>query len=113
MKTISVREFRDRLADHLDGDPIVVTRHSHNVAIVYSLRHPSTVPLEVRRSIVDSTAARLDVHPDWPLRSPMVAAYKRDVDRTLIRENLKRTAEERLRALQELQRFAGELRRAR
>ncbi len=97
----------------LDGDPLLVARHGRNVAIVYSLRHPSTVPLEVRRSIVDSAAARLDVHPDWPLRSPIIAIYKRDVDRTLIRENLRRTPEERLQALQQMQRFAEELRRAR
>ncbi len=43
---------------------------------------------------------------------PVIEAYKRDVDRTLIRENLKRSIEERLEALIELQRFAEELGRA-
>jgi hypothetical protein len=43
---------------------------------------------------------------------PVIEAYKRDIDRTLIRENLKRTVEERLEALMELQSFAEELRRA-
>jgi hypothetical protein len=43
---------------------------------------------------------------------PVIEAYKKDVDRTLIRENLRRTPEERLRALMEMQRFAIELRRA-
>jgi hypothetical protein len=43
---------------------------------------------------------------------PVIEAYKRDVDRTLIRENLKRSIEERLEALIELQRFAEELQRA-
>ena len=113
MRSVPIREFRARLADMLDGEPLLVARHGRNVAIVYSLRHPATVPLEVRRNIVDAAASRLDVRPDWPLRSPVVAIYKRDVDRTLIRENLKRTPEERLRALQEMQRFAKELRRAR
>ena len=48
-----------------------------------------------------------------PLASdPVIEAYKRDVDRTLIRENLKRTVQERLEALIELQRFAEELHRA-
>jgi hypothetical protein len=42
----------------------------------------------------------------------IIEAYKRDVDRTLLRENLKRTPEERLRRLMELQAFAEELRRA-
>ena len=43
---------------------------------------------------------------------PVVDAYKPGIDRTLIRENLKRTPEERLRVLQQLQAFAEELRRA-
>jgi hypothetical protein len=43
---------------------------------------------------------------------PVIEAYKKDVDRTMIRENLRRTPEERLRALMEMQRFAIELRRA-
>ena len=113
MRTVPIREFRARLAEMLEGDPLLVARHGRNVAVVYSLRHPSSVPLEVRRGIVDSAAAHLNVQPDWPLRSPIIAVYKRDVDRTLIRENLRRTPEERLKALQEMQRFAAELRRAR
>jgi hypothetical protein len=43
---------------------------------------------------------------------PVIEAYKKDVDRTLIRENLKRTPDERIRQLVALQRFALELRRA-
>jgi hypothetical protein len=43
---------------------------------------------------------------------PVIEAYKRDIDRTLIRENLKRSIEERLEALIDLQRLADELRRA-
>jgi hypothetical protein len=43
---------------------------------------------------------------------PVVDAYKPGIDRTLIRENLKRSPEERLRALQQLQAFAEELQRA-
>lgn len=50
---------------------------------------------------------------DQPLEpDPVIEVYKRDIDRTLIRENLKRTVEERLEALMELQSFAEELRRA-
>lgn len=41
---------------------------------------------------------------------PVVDAYKRDIDRSLIRRNLARSIEERLEALMELQRFAEELR---
>jgi hypothetical protein len=43
---------------------------------------------------------------------PVVEAYKQDVDRTLIRANLRRTMEERFLNLMQLQRFAAELRRA-
>ena len=43
---------------------------------------------------------------------PVVEAYKKDIDRTLIRENLKLTVEERFRKAMALARFADELRRA-
>ena len=43
---------------------------------------------------------------------PVIEAYKKDVDRTLIRENLKLTVEERLQNLERLQEFANEIRRA-
>ncbi len=44
--------------------------------------------------------------------SAIIELYKRDVDITLIRENLKLTVEQRLRNLQNLQRFVEELREA-
>ncbi|MDZ7361126.1 MAG: hypothetical protein ONB46_10415 [candidate division KSB1 bacterium] len=44
--------------------------------------------------------------------SAIIELYKRDVDVTLIRENLKLPAEQRLRNLQNLQRFAEGLRKA-
>ena len=44
--------------------------------------------------------------------SAIIELYKRDVDITLIRENLKLTVEQRLLNLQNLQRFAEELRQA-
>jgi hypothetical protein len=42
----------------------------------------------------------------------VIDRYKQDVDRTLLRANLQRTPEERLRNLMALQRFAEELRAA-
>lgn len=45
-------------------------------------------------------------------RDPVIEAYKKDIDRTLLRENVRRTPDERLQALMELQRFARELREA-
>lgn len=43
---------------------------------------------------------------------PVIEAFKKDIDRTLIRENLKLSHEERLLKLMQLQRFAHELRHA-
>ncbi len=43
---------------------------------------------------------------------PVIEAYKKDVDRTLIRESLKLTVEQRCERLVELQRFDQELKRA-
>jgi hypothetical protein len=43
---------------------------------------------------------------------PVVEAYKKGIDRTLIRENLKLTIDERFRKAMALARFAEELRRA-
>ena len=43
---------------------------------------------------------------------PVIEAYKKDVDRTLIRESLRLTVTERFERLMELQRFAEEMRRA-
>jgi len=42
---------------------------------------------------------------------PVIDAYKSGIDVTLIRENLRKTPEQRLRDLQELQAFAEELRK--
>jgi len=51
----------------------------------------------------ENTEARLD---------PVIEFYKRDVDRTLIRANLRLSVEERFDQLMRMQEFAEELRRA-
>ena len=43
---------------------------------------------------------------------PMIEAYKRDIDMTLLRENLRRSVDERVRNLIALQQLAEEARRA-
>lgn len=43
---------------------------------------------------------------------PVIEAYKKDIDRTLLRENLKLTVQQRFENLMQLQRFAEELQRA-
>jgi transcriptional regulator with XRE-family HTH domain len=42
----------------------------------------------------------------------VIEAYKRDVDRTLLRENLAKSVDERIRSLVELQEFGEEVQRA-
>lgn len=48
--------------------------------------------------------------PSGDSMDDVIAVYKRDIDRTLLRESLKLTVTERLQRLQDLQRFAEELR---
>ena len=52
--------------------------------------------------------------PDDPgkERDPVIEAYRRGIDLTLVEENLRLTVEQRLVKWMELQRFAEELRRA-
>ncbi|HKO36569.1 MAG TPA: hypothetical protein VJV21_08820 [Pyrinomonadaceae bacterium] len=43
---------------------------------------------------------------------PVIEAYKKDIDRTLLRENLRLTVEQRFENLMSLQDFVEELRKA-
>jgi hypothetical protein len=54
----------------------------------------------------------MDQHYTSFEHDPIIEAYKKDVDLSLIRENLKLTPTERLEKLMKLQEFAKELRRA-
>lgn len=56
-----------------------------------------------------------DLTDDTKIRiesDPVIEAYKRDIDRSLIRENLRLTVDQRFQQLMELQRFAEELQNA-
>ena len=53
----------------------------------------------------------MEKEPD-PGRDPVIEAYKKGIDRTLIRENLKLSVEQRFVRSMALARFAEELRRA-
>jgi transcriptional regulator with XRE-family HTH domain len=61
-------------------------------------------------------AAGFDVNvslvPKAVSKDPVVEAYKRDVDRTLLRENLRKTVDRRLRDMEAFRKSADELRRA-
>ena len=121
MRMTSVREFRARLAEFLEGrESLVITRHGQHVAVVYPMNDPKRIPPEVRRRIYVDLASRMAsslgtedlLHRD-STGDAVIDAFKRDVDRTLIRENLRKTPEQRLRALESLQRLAEEVRQAR
>lgn len=56
-------------------------------------------------------ALRLSLDP-LPPRDPVVEAYKRDIDRSLLRENLNRSVDERLQGLSDLVEFDTALRTA-
>jgi len=54
-------------------------------------------------------ANRLEAGKDL---DPVIEAYKKDIDVTLIRENLRLTVDQRFQQLMRLQQFAEDLRRA-
>ena len=56
----------------------------------------------------ESGLDRISMAPD-----PVIEAYKKDVDRTLIRENLKLSVQQRINKMIAAQAFAEELRRSR
>jgi len=50
MTTISVDELSKRTAEILDSDePVIVTRDGKHVAVLYPIRNPNDIPMEVRR----------------------------------------------------------------
>lgn len=53
-----------------------------------------------------------DTLPPADFYDPVIEAYKKDVDRTLLRENLKLTVEQRLRKFASFLEYAQELRGA-
>ena len=55
----------------------------------------------------ETLSLAIDLSPD-----PVVEAYKKDVDRTLIRENLRKSHEERVLALEAMLEVVYEVRRA-
>ena len=61
------------------------------------------------------TAAGFDISIEITPRAapdPVIEAFKRDIDRSLLRQNLAKSPDERLHALRSLQRLAAEARRA-
>ena len=65
MKTATIREFRSNVAKLIDSDEsVLVTKHGKPAAVLYPLRDPSKIPLEVRRklylALTEDIAKQLD-----------------------------------------------------
>lgn len=58
------------------------------------------------------SAGQMVTEPEHRETDPVVDAFKKDIDRTLLRQNLKRTVSERLANLVALQELAEEAKRA-
>jgi hypothetical protein len=83
------------------------TIRSRNLDINASLSRPRTGLSNRGSDYTNRMAGEIVLEPD-----PVIEAYKKDVDRTLLRENLKLTPEERLRKLHSAVRGLIELREA-
>ena len=52
MKTTTLRDFSTRIAELVDDDePVLVTRDGKAAAVLYPLRDPKKLPLELRRQL--------------------------------------------------------------
>jgi transcriptional regulator with XRE-family HTH domain len=74
------------------------------------LSSPNLATLD-RLANVAGFRLRIELVPSAPI-DPLVEAYKRDVDRTLLRENLRRSVDDRLLSLSDMQDFGRELQRS-
>ena len=110
----SLSDFQRRTREHIGrlretGRPAVLTVNGKAELVVQDAE--SYQDLFVGRVRTEdprrSPTATPPLGPD-----PVVEAYKRDVDRTLLRQNLARAVDERLAGLAALQRLAEEARRA-
>ena len=60
MKTATIREFRSNIAELLAGDDsVLVTKHGRPAAVVYPLRNPKDIPIELRRKLYQTMAAEI------------------------------------------------------
>jgi prevent-host-death family protein len=60
MKTTTIREFRGNIAKLIDSDEsVLITKHGKPAAIMYPLRDPARIPLEVRRKMYVAMAGEI------------------------------------------------------
>jgi transcriptional regulator with XRE-family HTH domain len=73
----------------------------------------SSPTLETFARLLAATGFNFDMElVSRPTADPLIDAFKRDIDRSLLRRNLEKTVDERMRSLQALSRLADEARRA-
>ena len=113
MKAVNVlREARAR-AGLTQRD---LARRAHTAqSVVARIERGQTSPSVATLSrLLAATGFGLDVElvPQSAAADPLIEAYKRDIDRSLLRRNLEKTVDERVRSLQALGRLATEARRA-
>lgn len=83
-------------------------------SVVARIERGQTNPtVDTLERLLRATGFDLDVElVPRPAPDPLIEAFKRDIDRTLLRRNLDKTPDERLRSLQALSRLADEAHRA-
>ena len=60
MKTTTIREFRGSIAKLIDSDEsVLITKHGKPAAVMYPLRDPAKIPLEVRRRLYVAMAGEI------------------------------------------------------
>ncbi len=60
MKTATIREFRSNIAKLIDSDEsVLVTKHGKAAAVLYPLRDPSKIPMDVRRKLYVTLAGEI------------------------------------------------------
>ena len=111
----SLSDFQRTTREHIrrlreTGRPEVLTVNGRAELVVYDAAAYQEIAdrlerRERRRGVAASEATTLEA-------DAVVVAYKRDVDRTLLRENLRRTVQQRVENLMALQQLASEARRA-
>ena len=111
----SLSDFQRKTREHIrrlreTGRPEVLTVNGRAELVVYDAAAYQEIAdrlerRERRRGVAASESTTLEA-------DAVVVAYKRDVDRTLLRENLRRTVQQRVENLMALQQLASEARRA-
>lgn len=60
MKITGIRDFRDNIARLIDSDEsVLITKQGKPAAVMYPLRNPARIPLEVRRTLYVAMAGKI------------------------------------------------------